>query len=98
MPDSVEMPAPLSTSTPPSATIGTTSARVEVRGSDGPRFDQVRVGLVRTSPAYVPLSNLGLRRGDVPARRGRDQRELASWAASEQELVTLHGRGGRADH
>src|SRR5689334_3644492 len=53
MPDSVDRPAPLSTRTPPPATIGITPVRVEVRGSDGPEGDQVRVGLVRTSPMYV---------------------------------------------
>src|SRR5689334_14332596 len=53
MPDSVEIPAPDSTTTFPPETTRSTSARLVVRGSGSPVGTQVRVGLVRTDPAYV---------------------------------------------
>src|SRR3954451_2016168 len=72
MPDSVEIPAPLSTTTPPSPTTSATGATSVVPGSNestsGPG-DQVNVGRERTAPAYCGRSPVrvvaaGLQGGD----------------------------------
>src|SRR4051812_7725634 len=57
MPDSVDRPAPLSTTTRRRATVSTTSSRLVVRGRGAPVAVQVRVGRVRTNRAYVCVAS-----------------------------------------
>src|SRR3954447_25720099 len=76
MPDSVEMPAPLSTSTPPVPSASATGSRFVVRGGTASAGVQLRVGRMRMSPGYgtgrirsfAPISRMARRAGvaEVP--------------------------------
>jgi hypothetical protein len=58
MPDSVEMPAPLSTATEPLAKISSTSSR-SPEGASAPPFGQSSIGRVRMNAAYVAFGERG---------------------------------------
>lgn len=54
MPDSVDSPAPLSTTTRPARTIGTTSSTTAVRANGSPVGVQLSVGRTRMPEGYGP--------------------------------------------
>src|SRR5438067_9107889 len=86
MPDSVDSPAPLSTTTRPWPTTRTTSSRLVVRGAGSPVAVQLSVGRVRTLAAYELVATRGQEASSEKARRAAEGDRPRKYSASGQAV------------